>query len=206
MATPPSVYDVIAADNVEEFHRMVIQDPTILNTPIPNLNKVSRLAIHHAAERGSNEIIRLIAKLHPESLDVKDEQNRSGLFFAALRCKLNTVELFVELGSTSVDTPDDFGSTPLHWAVCMNRNKMVELLIKLGSRVMDTSGFQIILSCYWMEPITFKTLLAFGYNQKYNEYCAANNIRSIEPFGEDEVAEIRYRVYFQRSLVHKCLF
>jgi ankyrin repeat protein len=206
MATPPSLYDVIATDNVEEFHHMITRNPIILNIPVPSLDGFEKFPIHYAAEHGSNGIIRLIAKLHPESLDVKDSKNRSSIIFAIFGCNLDTLELFVQLGSTSLDTPDDFGNTPLHWAAFTNNNKMIELLIKLGSRAMDTPGFEIMLNCFLTESNTFKTLLALGYDQKYNEYCAANNIIPVEPFDEDEVAEIRWRVYFQCSLVYRCLF
>jgi ankyrin repeat protein len=163
-----------------------------------------------AADHGHHDTVELFMQLGSTALDTPDENGYTPLHSAVCGGDYKMIELLLELGSKAIDAVTETSLVPMTLSIIIDSPTIIELLIKKGSRFLDFDMIQPdiyrrVPNFYWSESL--RTLLALGYDQKlYISYCAANNITSVELFDEDKVAEIRWRVYFERSLVYRCLF
>ena len=99
----------------------------------------------------------------------------------------------------------------MHIAAESPQSSAIELLVRLGSNAIDTRNH------FSMAPLDFafgkkinqnvKTLLALGANPTTSsQTLTAEEIESMTRISEDEICEVRYRVYFAQSLLHRLIF
>ena len=68
------------------------------------------------------------------NVDVRDENSRTSLFFAAIQGNEDFVELLLRF-NPRVNTVDKFGSSPLYYAAAGNNVGVIELLVKKGANL-----------------------------------------------------------------------
>ena len=86
-----------------------------------------------AAERGYEEIVKLLLKREDVEVDSKDTRGRSPLWWAAIRGHEAVVKLLSERDDVVVDSVDFDGRTPLSWASYWGHEGVVRLLIERGN-------------------------------------------------------------------------
>jgi ankyrin repeat protein len=129
------MYNAINDGDIEEFERLVSLDPTLLNTPLNERDKL--LPIHHAASIGNTKVVEWIAKRYTCLIDREDAFKTTPLYYAAKNNHCSTVEMLINFGSTALDTVDHRDFSPLHIAAYQGHTAMVELLVRLGSRMIN---------------------------------------------------------------------
>jgi ankyrin repeat protein len=180
-------------------------------------NEFNRSGLLIAAAADHQDTVDLFMQFGSTALDTPDISGFTPLHHAVYNNNIEMIELLLELGSKAIDvvannTAYNFKLIPLTLAVINNKPKLIELLIKRGSKFLDFDAtqpdiYRSVLKQYTIMPTSFRTLLALGYDQElYTSYCVTHDVTPVEPFDEDEIAEIRWRVYFDRSLVYRCLF
>ena len=105
-----------------------------------NPNKIDdngRIALHHAAETGHSEVVRLLLK---RGMDLKAEDNngQTPLHLAAGNGHEKTMQDLIELGA-NVNAIDALGRTALFIAASNGREVMVRLLLEKGADVESKS-------------------------------------------------------------------
>lgn len=180
-----------------------------------------------AAHVGDVKGLAAILKVDPQLIDNKDEVRRTLIYCAALRGHPEIIKLLVDLGSKSIDEPDDEAIIPLFVASAFGHDSAIEMLLRLGSKAINVclryrSALSIAASNG--RPSTVETLVKFGASLILEPYVSSvdtmqtlrylafpfeNGASSRNPmpdYDEHKAEEVRYRVYFQRSLIDCVLF
>lgn len=146
---------------------------------IDTLGDYDMTPMHVAAREGHHLVIEELVRLGSVSLNTQNAQLHTPIMLAAMNGQSTTIETIMRLGCTTIDTPDMFG-TPLWYAIryTIRKDSSVRVLKALGA---DRSTFLRKLS---------------GEDEK----------RMNEHIDEDYSLDVRYRVYFQRSLSARLLF
>jgi ankyrin repeat protein len=158
---------------------------------------MSWLALHAAAKKGD---LKEIEKLVREGADVdaRDWMGVTHMHHAAGKGRAEMVELFFRLGSQAIDTPDFDGWTPMHAAAVYDHAPVIETLVRLGSKSLDARDnlckTPYRAACLWFSVDAAFTLAALGAEAAYEPRPP-----------EDEVHEVRWRVYFRESFVEKLI-
>jgi hypothetical protein len=160
--------------------------------------------------RCSIPMIETLVALGMNMDDVGNNIGETPLLNAVCKDAIDAVAAFIRLGSQAINTPNNRGATPLHLA---QTDKMIEMLVKFGANTFDTFYDGMTPFMMRISEITYR----------YHIFPSSNGAKSLaaldssvenrklyegasgEIFGEDEVAEIRYRVYFCSSLVVRLL-
>ena len=87
-------------------------------------------ALHKAAYRGYNDIIRILL-YKGASIDAMNEDNRTPLHHAVQNSHTSTMELLLTKGA-SIEATDKNSETPLHFAVRNSHPETVQLLLSKG--------------------------------------------------------------------------
>ena len=72
----------------------------------------------------------LLVRKH--DVDVRDENRRTALFFAAIQGNERVVELLLRF-NPKIGTVDKFGSSPLYYAAAANHVRVIEMLVAKGA-------------------------------------------------------------------------
>lgn len=139
--------------------------------------------IHLAARIGSYSIFRKLLqfRIHGSSdlkcIDVSNYDQITPLHWAAWNGHTSIMELLLRLGSQSLNSTSRAGSTPLYLALCWGQKSNIRILRAVGGLIFNPDR----LSAEKLEMIS-------------------------EPIPEEEILEIRGRIYFDHSLVSRLLF
>lgn len=149
--------------------------------------------MHVAAWNGRDSIIEWLLQQNT-SIDAPDIDGYTPFHSATMEGKTSTVELLLRYGSTALDSGNNDGDTPLHLAVCYGQNAMVELLLQHGARldIGDMNG---------QTPLYYAGLYE---NEEAKRILVAVTERGVTwGIPEAEILEIRFRIYFSRSLLSR---
>ena len=136
------------------------------------------LTIHRTADRGNVHALEAAIRKNPHLIDVPDYiNNRTPLWLAVFSGHVLAVESLIRLGSKDIDISDNIEWTLLNWAENRKHASMVNTLKILGAKYYSTT--------YYTHPGL--TMIN-------------------KPIDEEESMELRYRVYFRRSLTARLLF
>ncbi|CEL11625.1 hypothetical protein ASPCAL14725 [Aspergillus calidoustus] len=98
-----------------------------------------RTPLSWAAERGHEEIVKLLIQTGEVDVDSKDtEYGQTPLSWAAQRGHKEVVKLLIQTGEVDVDSKSQSGRTPLSWAAQRGHKKVINLLIQTGEVDMDS--------------------------------------------------------------------
>ena len=209
--------DVWAAANTGNLDELVValsSQPHLIDAPNPDdPHEEGRTPMQIAAEKGHVGIIEKLVELGSEAVDT-GRDGWTPMHAAALNAKVSVMETLVRLGSTAIDSLDANSWTPLFTAACKGHASVIETLVRLGSQAIDTpnesgsSPTRIAANCNQMESL--KTLMSLGGDCSFEPTTLCMRRPTIELLragvDEDESREVRYRVYFQQSLVSRLLF
>jgi ankyrin repeat protein len=176
-------------------------------------------AMHSAWRRGYIDIVELFVKsgstAYMAHAIYKDSPMHWMVWCDSIIIK-DLIIMFVKLGSDLIDSLDHFGNTPLHNA-CYdldNRIVMLEIFLQCGSRAIDIKNNEgdTPVSCIYKQNFVSDEckkmfLMLDGSEQcvrEYHAYCAATN-QAVISWTKDEAFEVRHRIYFNQSLVHRLL-
>ena len=139
-----------------------------------------------AVKKGQLEEVEPHLVKHPEFLDLADPDGNTPLHWAAGYGCDSIVELLFQHGSIAFNSPDYHGLTPLYWAAWHNRDSMVKILKAIGGTNLSLKAIGgTNLSLNQLNLIQVETLQA--------------------SIPEKEILEIRFRIYFTRSLTSQLL-
>lgn len=166
-------------------------------------------AMHCAAYRGHISVIKSLVRLGSRALDMPTDCGETPLYLAAGEGHSETVETLVRLGSRALDFICDDSSTALSRAADRGFSHTVETLVRLGSKHLDLPGkfdwTPVQTARLGGEVECVKSLLALGATVLEAERPRIEKLLK-KPIDEETVMEVRYRVYFQGSLVYRLLF
>jgi len=95
---------------------------------------VSGTELHELVQGGDMERVRTALRLHPETIDVKDESGRTPLHWACRSDQLEMVELLVSSGA-AVNVQDEYLNAPLHYLASRGLSEGMADLIERGADV-----------------------------------------------------------------------
>ena len=147
---------------------------------IDTLGDYDMSPIHVAAREGHHLVIEELVQLGSKSLNTQNVKLHTPIMLAAMNDQSTSIETIMRLGCTTIDTPDKFG-TPLWYAVryTIREDNSVRVLKALGA---DNSTF-------------LRKLSSEEEEKRMNEHI-----------DENYSLDVRYRVYFQRSLSARLFF
>lgn len=122
----------------------------------------------------------------------------------------DAIEAFLRMGSLALDTPNSFnGLTPMHVAAANGHREVIETLVRLGSKALDalSRDGRKPLYCIRRTYADCATVLkALGAEQGSNgDIWKGLSFRHGE-VAENQILDVRYRVYFAATLAHRLLF
>jgi ankyrin repeat protein len=165
--------------------------------------------LYYAAKDGKIEEFKTLLR-HGAKLDAKDRYGFTALHQAVIFDRVAIIETILLTDKRMCTLVNDVGWTAMHFAI--HCAKTIELIARFDCLVVnsqDKYGRTPLDSMFLRSPITREPLLslvALGDQlTAYKELCLAKNQTPIE-FTEEEIADVRYRVYFADSLVFKLLF
>lgn len=102
-------------------------------------NRAKRTALHLAAEKGNDKILKLLIDNCKESVHARETEQQTPLHLAARYGHVTSCQLLVDEGADR-EAKDIRGYTPLHWAAKMGFSECCSQLLKLGSEVNCTDN------------------------------------------------------------------
>ena len=190
-------------------HADVIQELVLLGSrSVEILNGQGSTPIFAAAQNGHVVAFNVLAQL-----GCSISANRLGdtaLHCAASSGNCEIISALVHMGCTSINTPNTQGYTPMRRAAESGHTKAVELLVQLGCTTMDLVARDLIRSyankhnC--KKHLRLLRLLGVEASRSHANtiYHKYHDIMT-EDIDEEKAAEVRQRVYFQRSLSSRLL-
>ncbi|KAJ4347997.1 uncharacterized protein N0V89_009369 [Didymosphaeria variabile] len=101
---------------------------------IESQNKDGRTALHIAAMKDRNEVVRALVR-KGANLNVKDKDRKTPLHLAAEAGRLRAVEVLCNASGISLDLSDSNGRTALHLASLKKKAPVVKLLSDKGAKI-----------------------------------------------------------------------
>ena len=203
----PIVWNAAKNGDVDALVTALALYPHHIDTPNPH--ELQKTPLWIAAENGYVEIITKLVEFGSTSIDTLDIDGRTPMFAAAYFGYVSVIETLVRFGSTAIDTPNNDGWTPMHAAACTGHVPVIETLVRLGSQAIDTPdkyGWTPMFAATRCNNVkSFKTLKLLGAKGTLSWKNDKISKLSNTPIDENESAELRYRVYFQRSLAARLL-
>jgi ankyrin repeat protein len=96
---------------------------------------ISKELLFSAAEKGHEDVVRLLLDTGKTDLDAKDDYGQTPLLVAARNGHGAIAKLLLATGEINVHTEDRDGWTPLSWATEGGYKDVVELLLKAGAKI-----------------------------------------------------------------------
>ena len=149
----------------------------------------------------------LLIRSGSRSLDAPTKDGLTPLHMAAMNGRESTIELLLHLGSQTLDAPDENGKTPLHLAIRFGYESTVELLLRCRSQSLNAPDIKgripLYLALRRSNIEIVKILKAIGTSTSLNvtKLNAAQIAMLHKPLSEAEMIAIRFRIYFDHSLV-----
>lgn len=196
--------------HMEVIETLVRLGSKAIDTP----NELGYTPLHIAAGRGHVEVIEALVRLGSQALDTATSAGITPVHEGALWGHAQVIEALVRLGSKAIDTCDREDWTPLNAAVLNGHVAVIETLVRIGSKAIDTPnrlGTPLYVAVGHASnpvPHVVKVLKALGANANISTDDLLDYQRKllVTTLCEEEVAEVRYRVYFGHSLTHQLLF
>lgn len=156
-----------------------------------------------AIRAGSIPRLTKILRQHPRLVNGKNTRGFTLLDLAVRRSNLKMVELLANFGCTILSKPNVQDETPIFQAATIGNHQLIELLVRLGAQNIDynydfVSPLEIAIIDEKHECI--HTLRCLGARKITFERKAH---RDLPPLEDDEVIEVRRRVYFSESLLDR---
>lgn len=134
-----------------------------------------------------------------------------GAFIDAVRNgPIQDVEGYLVVHPNFVDLPDNNGWTPLHYAASSGNDSTIQLLLRCGSTALDfpdNFGWCPLFYAAWYGCDSTMTILKVAGTTTLSFDLLTSQTQKLQaPIPEDEVLEIRFRIYFRRSLISRLLF
>lgn len=85
--------------------------------------------IHYLASQGLPDVIRILLQTGHYKVDVRDEDDKTPLHYAAINCREDVFEFLVNFGA-DIDARDGVGATPLHFAVRWGSEAIVKYILR----------------------------------------------------------------------------
>lgn len=167
--------------------------------------------LYTAVSSGNCGMVATLLRLGSRAIDFAEREGRTPIYAAASTMREHLVTMLFTAGSQAIDTQNSRGRTPLFAAVLSRDDSMIEHLVRLGSQALDTptkEGETPMQKALQMNHLPcVKVLMALGAHCQHlrNSLSSQAGLLLDAGIDESEVAEIRYRVYFGRSLVGRLL-
>lgn len=168
--------------------------------------------LHNAVFNQNCGMVATLLRLGSDALDFPDKEGKTPIYVAASRGREYIATMLFAAGSQTIDVQNNQGCTPLFAAITHRHTSMVELLFQLGSQSLEVptnSGITPMHQAVRSNQIScMKVLMALGASYQHLwDFAEEDSARLLLDTGidESEIAEIRYRVYFERSLVGRLL-
>lgn len=159
-----------------------------------------------AAQLGHVEAIKILIQSGSKAIDTPSNCGRTPICSAAQFGHLDVIETLVRLGCKQIDTPDINGNSPIYLAAQFGQVKSIEMLVRFGSRALETPNIyhstpmQEMVNYGVKGPPVIRLLKALGLQAPPR----LPSFMDVE-ISEDEVHQIRQRVYFADSLTDRLL-
>lgn len=188
--------------------------------------------LHHAAKNGSTTVVETLCRLRSHAVDTTDNEGKTPLIYAASNGHVNVIEILVQFGSQAINTPSKEGWTPMHFAanrgpILVTHEKgsepaqksskdqiqasVIEKLASFGGAIdpINNEGRSPLFLALQKNFLRCVTVLkALGASCSISTEGFHDHMR--QGLGmivsEEEVAEIRSRVYFNRSMTQGLLY
>jgi ankyrin repeat protein len=159
--------------------------------------------MHIAAYRQTSEMIEVLMMNGCTSIDIPNNEGYTPLGIAVCLKANQNVEALCRFGNKSItQLSPDSGFTPLHIAAGKNQSTIVEILASFGpidTNVHCENGLTpLMLAQSHFAKDTAKTLMAID-----GTVCTSE--LDLIQLTEEEIEQIRFRIYFSRSLVLRLL-
>lgn len=170
--------------------------------------------MHFAADRNDLPLIEILHRLFPRMAQTMRDSQLTPFMLAAANAQPQTFELTFQLSNCDINLCSNL-STSLELAVNENTAQMVEKVVALGAdpgyfhygilRAIDQGQYAIspnLCTLFALNP----RLPATRWGPTHYEKEVHARVAELLRLPEDDVAEIRFRVYFSRSLFDRLFF
>lgn len=159
---------------------------------------------------GRNSEVETYLLQHPNFLDAPDDRGLTPLHRAAIVGAASTIELLLRKGSISLNSPTNAGMTPLIYAAAFAESSTVELFLKQEHISIDLAdsngGTALYYAVNYKEPASARILKAVGATIPSGVDLNPRDLAVLhESIPEEAILEIRYRIYFDASLLSRLL-
>lgn len=167
---------------------------------------MSKFSVWNAAKSGDVEKLEKLVTAHPHLIDAL-KGGLTPMHAAAQEGHAHIVETLFRMGSQALDTPDKRGRTPMIMAASNGHTAVSETLVRLGSETLDTpdnNGWTPLSASSLSLDRKYLTYLSLG--AKTQGFRSGGRI-IVRPVGVSEQVrlDVRFRVHFAHSLVHRLL-
>ncbi|TXH08871.1 MAG: ankyrin repeat domain-containing protein [Spirochaetes bacterium] len=175
-------------------------------------NELGRTPLHDAALFGDEVMLDTLLALGSKSIDALDKLRHTPLVLAICYDRTSIIEKLICFERTLVNTLSIGGRLPVCVAAEKGCNNAIESLFRMGSRGLDIISFDfspIRVASFNRHRETTCILLALNQHPDDIDLypITGDFIRSCKKeVTEDYAGEVRYRVWFSRSLVSRLLF
>lgn len=165
-------------------------------------------SLQHFAEVGNVAKLKKAIEAHPEQIDIPNFYGWTPMNAAAEHGHVEVVELLVRMGSNAVDIPTSGGWTPMLAASCTSA-PMIETLVRFGSNAIDTPDkygqTPLCVASHNMRADCVRMLRILGADPTRLSFPKNKELEELSRPFEEEIEEVRFRVYFSHSLVQRLL-
>ena len=206
----PIVWNAAEAGNLHALTSALVAHPHLIDTPHPR--EFFKTPLYIAAEKGHDKIIEKLVELGSNAIDTA-KYDTAPMHAAIWNGHTSTIKTLVRLGSQVIDVPGGLsGQTPIGVAATIGNALVVEMLMQLGCTTIDAPNRHdippISLAVRGGHVDCLKTLKMLGAKYPSVLFDDATGMKELldTPIDEEEFVDLRYRVYFQRSLSARLLF
>lgn len=168
--------------------------------------------LHHAATNGQAAVIDALVRLGSQSIDSRNIHGRTPLHYASRNGHVKAVEALIRAGCRSLNcASNSYGMTSVHDAALSGHADVIEALIQAGSESLDTPDKQgrtpLHLAALRMADDCITVLRAVGADTKIPTEDLSETVleRLSVPVDEQSVIQVRFRLYFARSMLDRLL-
>jgi ankyrin repeat protein len=158
--------------------------------------------IMEAAFGGCIETVKLISNMCPISLTSSNWNKECVLHSAVLGKNKETIEFLLQTDYNFINIVDGDGETPFDTAISFGYADVAELLLRYNVHLLDDySNGKKVLRIHF-PPANDRKATEKMFLMLDNKIPVGGQLS----WSEDEAINLRYRVYFMRSLVHRLLW
>lgn len=195
--------------NVDELTAVIQEHPKFVNEY--STQGSGGTLMHVATENGHIDIIEKLVELGG-SIVSRDARSMMPIHIAARKGHAMIIELLVLLCNKVIDMPISEGWTPMRMAVQYGHTEVIETLVRLGSCVNNTlydkTHTLVYTAAYNNDKPCIRTLKLLGADCSSVPFTSTSEstLKLLNStIDETEIAELRYRIYFSRSLMERVL-